>query len=124
MLYVDTHVIVWLYAGELDSFSKHALKLIEENDIIISPMVILELTYLHETKRLTKTSQIIINELENKIGLNICDAPFDFVINKALNLDWTRDPFDRLIVANAICNHAKLLTKDKIIRKHCKSAVW
>jgi PIN domain nuclease of toxin-antitoxin system len=124
MLYIDTHVAVWLYSGMLDSFSKHALKLIEENDLIVSPMVTLELTYLYETKKITRTSQVIVHELESKIGLKVCDTPFDLVVNKAQHLNWTRDPFDRLIVANAISNQSKLLTKDKTIRKHYKSAVW
>jgi len=38
--------------------------------------------------------------------------------------EWTRDPFDRLIVAHAAANDARLLTKDEKIRRHYKRAVW
>ena len=37
---------------------------------------------------------------------------------------WVRDPFDRLIVAQAIANEAPLVTKDEKIRRHYRRAVW
>jgi len=44
---------------------------------------------------------------------------------EALPLDWSRDPFDRIIVAQAIANHdAVLLTADAHIRSHYRRAVW
>jgi len=47
------------------------------------------------------------------------------VVNKALDVTWTEDPFDRLIVANAQANHqAKLITRDRSIRKNYPRAVW
>jgi PIN domain nuclease of toxin-antitoxin system len=117
-------VVVWLYAGLTHEFSEHAVKLIEHNDLLISPMVQLELVYLHETKRIMHSANTIINELQSRIGLKICDISFETIIHKAITLDWTRDPFDRLIVAQTLCDKGKLLTKDKSIRKNCKSAVW
>lgn len=48
LVYLDTHAIAWLYANELEKFSMDTLLLIEENQVVISPMVLLELTYLYE----------------------------------------------------------------------------
>ena len=62
--------------------------------------------------------------LETQIGLSICNAPFEEIVNKALSFTWTRDPFDRLIAASATYAHMRLLTKDETIRKHIKVAVW
>jgi PIN domain nuclease of toxin-antitoxin system len=123
-LYLDTHVVVWLYAGLTKQLSLHAIKLIEHDDLMISPMVQLELVYLHETKKITRTANVIVNELQARLGLQMCDMPFETVVDKAASLIWTRDPFDRLIVAQAICAKSKFLTKDRVIRKHCKVAVW
>ena len=50
MIYIDTHIAVWLYAGEVEKFSDHAKDLLNDNDILISPIVRLELQYLHEIK--------------------------------------------------------------------------
>lgn len=123
-LYLDTHVVVWLYEGLTQEFSEDAIQLIETNDLLISPIVELELTYLHEIKKIRPTSHMIIHELQSRIGLQVCDISFEAVVNKATTLNWTRDPFDRLITAHTLCGKAKLLTKDSTIRKHCKSAIW
>lgn len=123
-LYLDTHVVVWLYAGVMEEFSQTAIMLIDQHDLLISPMVQLELNYLHETKKITRTAHTIIHDLQSHIGLRICDMPFESIVDKAASLVWTRDPFDRLIVAQALCAKSKLLTKDRLIRKHCKSAIW
>jgi PIN domain nuclease of toxin-antitoxin system len=123
-LYLDTHVVVWLYEGLVKLLSDQAIKLIENHDVIISPMVELELVYLYETKKITRTAHVIIHELQSRIGLAVCDIPFEAVVNKAASLSWARDPFDRLIVAQSLCGKSKFLTKDRVIRKHCKSAVW
>lgn len=124
MIYLDTHVVVWLYAGLKEKLSKKAIELIENNDICISPIVKLELCYLQGIERIKPSAQEIIRYLETHIGLSICDISFEEIVNKALSYNWTRDPFDHLIVANATCNHMRLLTKDETIREHIKLAVW
>jgi PIN domain nuclease of toxin-antitoxin system len=39
-------------------------------------------------------------------------------------VQWTRDPFDRLIVAQALLHDAPLITKDEHIRRHYAGALW
>jgi len=44
MIYLDTHVILWLYLRKGEGLSDRARQLIEYEDIVvISPMVLLEL---------------------------------------------------------------------------------
>jgi len=62
--------------------------------------------------------------LAPEIGLGICDLPFRSVVDHALKENWGRDPFDRLIVANAKAADAPLVTKDKAILRHYRRAVW
>ena len=124
MIYLDTHVVAWLYAGELGRLSQFASERIEAEDVLISPMVVLELTYLHEIERLLVDAPVIIESLEASIGLRVCALPFHRLVLEAASQKWTRDPFDRIIVANAVCAQSPLLTKDRLILKHCQSAVW
>jgi PIN domain nuclease of toxin-antitoxin system len=42
----------------------------------------------------------------------------------AATLGWTRDPFDRVIVAHALADDLPLLTRDERIRRHCPLARW
>lgn len=124
MIYLDTHVVVWLYAGDVERFSKKAVELIEEHDLLISPAVLLELQFLKEIKRITADSMLVFQTLEETIGLQMCKLDFSKVVIGALSQSWTRDPFDRLIAAHASVRNELLLTKDRTIRRHCATACW
>jgi len=124
LIYLDTHVLVWLYAGDLQNISRSARQLINENEIYICSMVRLELQYLFEIERITSESNEIIFDLSDRIGLKVCDKNFNTVVNGALDISWTRDPFDRIIVANAALNDNILLTKDQNILRNYRHASW
>jgi PIN domain nuclease of toxin-antitoxin system len=124
MIYLDTHVLLWLHAGLLERFTAKGTRLLEQNDLLISPCVKLELQYLFEIGRTSLPANRIFDDLNGQIGLIVCDLPFDTVASRAISLGWTRDPFDRLICAQALCRGIPLLTKDKAIRRRLKSAVW
>jgi PIN domain nuclease of toxin-antitoxin system len=124
VIYLDTHVVLWLYEGLVSQLPLSVRQKIEENELFISPFVELELQYLYEAKRINKKGYDIIAELSNTIGLKICAEPLQKIVRVALALEWTRDPFDRMIVASAKNKNAILLTKDELIRKHYSSSSW
>lgn len=121
MIYLDTHVVAWLYAGEVEHLGRTARRLLNGDDILVSPAAILELEYLHEIGRLTVSGNTIIQGLAVQIGLRVCELSFAAVVASALDLAWTRDPFDRLIVAQADLAASVLVTKDENIRRHYKN---
>jgi PIN domain nuclease of toxin-antitoxin system len=123
--YLDTCVVVWLFGGEKHKLSKTAIADIQaEDEILISPAVVLELQLLHEIKRARTTAFKVIERLSSEIGLAVCRLPFASVVESAIDLAWTRDPFDRLIVAHASANEAPLVTRDERIRRHYKRSIW
>ena len=124
MTYLDTHVVVWIYAGDLDKLSKTAADQIQSEDLRISPAVILELELLHEIHRLKRTASAIATTLAKDVGLQVCELSFVAVAESAIEQKWVRDPFDRLIVGHASANEAPLVTKDEKIRRHYRHAVW
>jgi len=124
LIYLDTHVVVWLYAGMLEKFSEQGKSLLNMNEPGISPIVRLELKYLFEIGRILVTPDVILSDLAKRLGLYLCDSDFNLVVSRALELNWTRDPFDRLIVAQAIVNNNMLLTKDPLILEHYPQAHW
>lgn len=124
LIYLDTHVVAWLYAGELEGIPATARERIEANDLWISPAVQLELSLLFEIGRTTAPADTVITALHREIGLAVCDLPFSEVVTAASIVHWTRDPFDRLIVGQAEARQAPLLTKDRLIRQHFSLAVW
>ncbi len=124
MIYLDTHVVVWLYSGLTDRLSDLAKSLINDHELYVSPMVRLELQYLYEIERITVQSDIILTDLSNRIGLMVCGKDFNLIISQALGISWTRDPFDRLILASALLNGDLLLTKDINILSNYSYAKW
>jgi len=124
MMYLDTHIVVWLYQGSLEKFNRQTTRLLEKHELLFSPIVYLELQYLHEIKRITCPAKEIIDNLTEKLGLMTADIPLFKLVKLASQIDWTRDPFDRLIVAEAKFEEALLLTKDTTIRKHYPHAIW
>jgi PIN domain nuclease of toxin-antitoxin system len=66
----------------------------------------------------------VMTALAAEIGLQICDMTFRTVVDRALHETWGRDPFDRLIVANAKAASAPLATKDQRILQNYARALW
>ena len=124
LIYLDTHVAAWLFAGKAELLPARAQARIEESDLLVSPAAVLELQYLYEIERVSEPAQAVLDALGPELGLRVCDLSFARVADAALGLGWTRDPFDRLIVAQAIARGAALLTKDRAIHDHYPQAVW
>jgi PIN domain nuclease of toxin-antitoxin system len=124
MTYLDTHIAARLYQSERSMISSRAQTLLErEDDLRVSPLVLLELEYLHEIKRIKQPAVRVVNELAAEIGLRVCDTPFPLVVHQALEEQWARDPFDRMIVAQARFNNASLITLDRLILDHYTGAL-
>jgi PIN domain nuclease of toxin-antitoxin system len=123
--HLDTQVVVWLASGEVEKLSAAAADAIRKSEPAISPMVLLELQYLYEIKRILKEPLAILNDIDTQIGIKVRDASFAAVLHTALFETWTHDPFDRVIVAHARTDgHAPLVTSDLKIRENYPRAVW
>ncbi len=123
-VYLDTHAVIWLYHKELHKFSKNTLLLLENNQITVSPMVKLELQYLYQIKRITQKPDVILQSLQDTIELKICQKSWLDIVNVALTCDFTRDAFDRLIVAHAMLDNSILVSKDEKLTCHYNNCVW
>jgi len=124
VIHLDTHVIVWLYEGMVEKLVKDARRAIDSSNLIASPAAVLELEFLHEIGRLKPTATKVMTALAAEIGLQICDMTFRTVVDRALLEAWGRDPFDRLIVANAKAASAPLATKDPKILDNYARGIW
>ena len=125
MIYLDTHVVVWLYADKGGKLGGHARQVIEGTaSLLISPMVLLEMDYLHEIRRISSPSGPVFDYLSRMISLRLCRRRFIDVIRLASEQSWTRDQFDRIITAQAAIKQTGLITKDESIRNHYEHAIW
>jgi PIN domain nuclease of toxin-antitoxin system len=122
--YLDTQLVVWLGEARLDRLTPLAEAALEDGELAISPMVLLELEYLYELHRIVRPPLALAQQLGNQIGLEIKDVGFAAIIGTAISETWTRDPFDRIIVAHARADSAPLITSDSKIRENYSKAIW
>jgi len=124
IVYLDTHVIVWLYAGLVDKLTEAAKTAIDESELFVSQMVRLELQYIYEIGRIKVRADTIINALSKTIGLKISDTAFNQIIEEALKINWTRDVFDRILVAEAKALKYGFISADRKIQSNFKQTIW
>lgn len=122
--FLDTHIVCWLFMGRVDLLSSSATAIIETGVLTVSPVVALELSYLHEIERITQPASAILNALEKEIGLTVQDTSLADLVSQAQLQTWTRDPFDRMIVAHAALQQNTLVSKDALIRQHYTHTIW
>ena len=119
---LDTHFLLWtaLDADRLTEFPW----LDAYRPWGISPVSFLEIQFLHEVGRLALLEPGFAQAVASDRRFSVDEVPLVTLVEKALPLSWTRDPFDRLITAQAARLGASLLTRDRTIRDHYANAVW
>jgi PIN domain nuclease of toxin-antitoxin system len=113
---LDTHFLLWiaLDVPRLDAFpwlDRYAAW-------GVSPVSFLEVQFLGEAGRI----DVRIEEFTAAIGADprfvVDEVPLVRLIQHALPLTWTRDPFDRLLAAHSAARRTPLCTLDRTIRRH------
>ena len=123
--YLDTNVAIYLHSGNVTRLTRRAIEQIEAADLLVSAMVMLELEMLYEKGTIQYDAARILSDLNQQIGLSVCQFPMADVMSSALTVKWTREPGDRIIVANAIANNeAPLITSDRRINEQYQNAIW
>lgn len=114
----------WLYEGADHRVPQRARDLLAAEQAFVSPMVELELTYLYEVGRVTEPATAPLSALRRTIGLQIADLSLAALVQAATGITWTRDPFDRMIAAQAVAANVPLVTADRTIRHNLPLAIW
>jgi PIN domain nuclease of toxin-antitoxin system len=123
MTYLDTHVLIWLYLDP-ESIPPALRERLDREELYVSPMVALELQYLREVGRLAVDPGLFLENAYTVLGLSMDGENAGAAVLWARNFTWTRDPFDRLITAQADLAKAPLVTKDAAIRLNYPRAIW
>lgn len=120
---LDTHVALALYEGHSAGLRARVRRALESGTVSLSPMVLLELELLNEIGRIRPRAQDVAVSLSEQLAIRIAADSFPAVVKEALPLAYTRDPFDRLIVAHAALRKQPPVTFDRVLLEHCKLAM-
>jgi PIN domain nuclease of toxin-antitoxin system len=123
MIYLlDTHVFLWTII-DTKRISDQALSIIEnnENKIIISAISLWEISLKYALGKLNfiglKPNELMIHAKD--LGFDLMPvSPESAASHYQLNATWHRDPFDRMLIWQAIQNDITLISKDENINKY------
>lgn len=123
MIFIDTHIAVWLLQAKTQKISKSTLTILNERDIYLPHFAMLELEYLYAIKRTKLDANTSFNLLSESIGLKVSIIEAEQLIKESITLKETRDVFDRMIVSEAQFFKAELVTTDKKIRMYYEKTI-
>lgn len=112
MILLDTNAFIWLDQGHA-----RTRPLVRSHlPLHLSPVTLLELQFLQEAGRIRIKKGSLQSVLEDDRWI-LDDPPAASWFLRATDLGWTRDPFDRLLVAHAQLRGWRLATADEHLLK-------
>jgi PIN domain nuclease of toxin-antitoxin system len=123
-LLLDTNVAVWLLLGARDRISPSAVEALEDgtNDVALSAASVWEVAIKRSLGKVTLPDRWT-TALQ---GLGFDPMPVTAIHAAAVErLPWHhRDPFDRLLVAQALVESCALVTADRRLADYPVETVW
>lgn len=120
---IDTHVFIW-FMMDPDKISKKVLKIImnESNRICISPISFWEMAIKYQSKKLNlgKINILHLPHIAEQYDFELLTPePYDYVsIAQVPYKENHHDPFDRMLIQQAIRNNLVLLSKDEKFQQY------
>ncbi len=121
-LLLDTHAALWWLAGEPVGEEAERLLTDDTNRVLLSAAVVWEIAIKRSLGKLDAPSGLV--ETLTSAGA----APMAITLEHAATVERLphhhRDPFDRLLVAQATVEGAAIVSADKQLRSYDVPVVW
>lgn len=120
---LDTHVLLWWAVGDR-RLSTEARRSLQEDEVFVSTASLWEV----EIKRALGRLEVDINELTTVLvrteGFTMLDVRPSHVLSLSELPLLHKDPFDRMLVAQAKRERLALVTRDKQLRDYQVEIRW
>jgi PIN domain nuclease of toxin-antitoxin system len=118
---IDTHIFLWIAGNKLSKIKTNDLDILSKNDIYFSSISIAEISIKKSIGKLQLDGDILTVLSDMDITV------LDFKTQDAILLEslpnYHKDPFDRMIIAQAITNNFKLISYDKAFQNYVKNGL-
>lgn len=125
-LLLDTHTYIWFYNDkpELSPLAKRMIES-EENFAYLSIVSLWEMSIKVSLGKLelNKSLSQVYHDLIIS-GIEILPIAFDHILSSSTLPFHHRDPFDRLIVAQALTENMQLLSADTVFDAYTTNRTW
>jgi PIN domain nuclease of toxin-antitoxin system len=114
---IDTHIFLWLIY-EPKKISKEYMEILEDmtNNIFLSSISVAEIMIKKSIGTLEVDFDVI--EMVDKMSLEFLDFDAKSAIVLATLPFYHKDPFDRMLISQAISNKYKILSVDSKFKKY------
>lgn len=123
-LLLDTHLIIWWMNGEASKISERALAALGSEDMepVVSAVAIWEAAIKRRIGKLEVPGDMLAQiEASGVELLPVSVRHADFVSSLP---DHHEDPFDRLLVSQAMIEGIALASADEVLRRYDVELVW
>ncbi|HME36907.1 MAG TPA: type II toxin-antitoxin system VapC family toxin [Candidatus Sulfotelmatobacter sp.] len=124
---LDTHTLLWCF-NDSRSLSPQARKLIEDgsNEILASAASGWEIATKVRLGKLP-TGEELVGELDHyltQLGCDVLPISLDHAVRAGSLPGEHRDPFDRMLIAQAQMENLRIISNDRIFDKYHVPRVW
>ena len=126
-LLLDTHALIWWFAGS-DRLSPPARRAIEdeENDVLISAASAWEIITKHRLGKLPEAERLALDITGTIASQDFEELPItvDDAVRAGSLLGIHRDPFDRMLIAQALSRNLVLISSESLFDRYGVRRLW
>ena len=125
-LLLDTHVIIWFITDD-KKLPPKIKTIIEnpENAAFVSMVSLWEMGIKHSLQKLTLTKELKdVFKLIEDSGFEIMPVTTEHILENSKLPFHHRDPFDRMLIAQANAEDLKLVSKDDWMKNYQVDVIW
>jgi PIN domain nuclease of toxin-antitoxin system len=124
---LDTHAFIWMDTTP-SRLSPVVVNYLSDPACIVylSVISVWEMMIKSGSKKLTLSADVdqVVSDLRHRNGLEILTVEYAHVLAVGRLPNVHKDPFDRLLIAQAIAESATILTDDSLIRQYPVTTDW
>jgi PIN domain nuclease of toxin-antitoxin system len=126
-LLLDTSTVLWA-ANESNRLSRTARRLLDDtaNELIVSCVTIWEISVKWSAGklRLPVEPERFSKDLETKLDVRFIGLSLEDVLHERSLPRIHKDPFDRILICQAISRDLIIVTPDRSIRQYSVPSIW
>ena len=124
-LLLDTCTLIWLLTGER-KLPEHVRAAIEGRDVILSAVSAWEIAIKHAkgTLRLSQPPERLVPAARERYGFNSLPIDEESALHVAKLPRLHADPFDRMLVSQAIVHGLTIVTPDPLVTQYPARTMW
>lgn len=126
-LLLDTHAFIWWF-NEPERLSSEVLTVLadQNNDLILSVASVWEMQIKIQAGRMNLTVPLreLVESQEQANGVQVLPVEFGHVLALDALPAHHREPFDRLLIAQANVEDAFLVSSDPVLSKYSVKILW